>query len=224
MDNIERFIEAGESLAVELESELTKRPAIAPEAGGAGELDKCEFLEGWLRACGLTRLERHDAPDERAKGGLRPNLVATIPGKSDAGRLWIMSHLDVVPPGEAALWETDPWTVVRRDAGPLGPRLIGRGVEDNQQGLVSSVIAALALVKENAVPSHTVKLLFAADEEVGSAYGIIWLIKNRDLFRQDDMVLIPDGGDPNGETIEIAEKNLIWVRFVTRGRQAHGSR
>jgi succinyl-diaminopimelate desuccinylase len=135
-----------------------------------------------------------------------------------------MSHLDVVPPGEAALWESDPWTVVRKDDGPLGPRLIGRGVEDNQQGLVSSVIAALALVNGRVIPSHTVKLLFAADEEVGSAYGIIWLIKNRELFRPDDMVLIPDGGDSRGETIEIAEKNLIWARFVTKGRQAHGSR
>jgi succinyl-diaminopimelate desuccinylase len=224
MDNIDRFIAASELLAVELETELTKRPAIAPEAGGEGELDKCEFLEGWLRARGITRLERHDAPDERARGGIRPNLVVTIPGKSDARRLWIMSHLDVVPPGEAALWESDPWTVVRRDDGPPGPRLIGRGVEDNQQGLVSSAIAALALVKENVIPPHTVKLLFAADEEVGSAYGVIWLIKNRDLFRPDDMVLIPDGGDPRGETIEIAEKNLIWARFVTKGRQAHGSR
>ncbi|MDR2418434.1 MAG: M20 family metallo-hydrolase [Treponema sp.] len=224
MENIERFIEAGESLAVELETELTKRPAIAPESGGTGELDKCEFLEAWLRGRGLACLERHDAPDERAKGGTRPNLVVTIPGKSDAKRLWIMSHLDVVPPGEAALWESDPWTVVRRDDGPLGPRLIGRGVEDNQQGLVSSVIAALALVKEGVTPPHTVKLLFAADEEVGSAYGVIWLIKNRDLFRPDDMVLIPDGGDPRGETIEIAEKNLIWARFVTKGRQSHGSR
>jgi succinyl-diaminopimelate desuccinylase len=135
-----------------------------------------------------------------------------------------MSHLDVVPPGEAKLWESDPWTVVRKDDAPLGKRLIGRGVEDNQQGLVSSVLAALALVKAGIVPSHTVKLLFAADEEVGSAYGIIWLLANRDLFRKDDMVLIPDGGDPKGETIEIAEKNLIWARFVTKGRQSHGSR
>jgi succinyl-diaminopimelate desuccinylase len=224
MNNIEQFIEASEPLAVELETELSKRPAIAPEAGGKGELDKCEFLEAWLNVRGITQLERHDAPDEWAKGGVRPNLVATIPGKADDKRLWIMSHLDVVPPGEEKLWESDPWTVIRKDDGPLGPRLIGRGVEDNQQGLVSSVIAALALVKAGITPPHTVKLLFAADEEVGSAYGIIWLTKNRDLFRPDDMVLIPDGGDPKGETIEIAEKNLMWARFVTKGRQAHGSR
>jgi succinyl-diaminopimelate desuccinylase len=232
-DKVFSFIDKNEALVIELETELTRRPAISPESGGAGELDKCTFLESWLKSKGITKLERFDAPDARAKGGVRPNLVATIPGTSDAGRLWIMSHLDVVPPGEASLWRTDPWTatLVRTagapgpDGTPLGPRLIGRGVEDNQQGLTSSVLAALSLVQQGITPAHTVKLLFVADEENGSAYGMLWLIQNHgDLFRKDDMVLIPDGGDPRGETIEIAEKNLIWARFVTKGLQAHGSR
>jgi succinyl-diaminopimelate desuccinylase len=232
-------IEASEAPAIELETELSKRPAISPDSGGEGELDKCVFLEGWLKARGITHLERHDAPDARAKGGVRPNLIATIPGKSDARRVWIMSHLDVVPPGELSLWESDPYTVIRKDDGPLGPRLIGRGVEDNQQGLVSSVIAALALVKTGITPPHTVKLLFCADEEMGSAFGIGWLmlqqqhmllprhLDNRgtpSLFRRDDVVLIPDSGDPTGSTIEIAEKNIIWAKFTTKGVQTHGSR
>jgi succinyl-diaminopimelate desuccinylase len=38
------------------------------------------------------------------------------------------------------------------------------------------------------------------------------------------MFLVPDGGDSLGETIEIAEKNCLWVRFKTIGLQAHGSR
>jgi succinyl-diaminopimelate desuccinylase len=49
------------------------------------------------------------------------------------------------------------------------------------------------------------------------------LEKNTELFRSDDMALIPDGGDPQGESIEIAEKNLLWAKFTTRGLQAHGS-
>ena len=160
-------------LAVELETELTKRPAVSPDSGGEGELDKCVFLENWLRERGITQLERYDAPDSRAKGGVRPNLIATIPGDDVAhnSRLWIMSHIDVVPPGEMSLWHSDPWTVVRSDDGPLGPRLIWRGVEDNQQGLTSSVLAALAFVRLSLRPARTVKLLFAADEEMGSGYG-----------------------------------------------------
>ncbi|MDR2445803.1 MAG: M20 family metallo-hydrolase [Treponema sp.] len=222
---IDDFIDTCVPLAKGLETELTKRPAIAPDSGGEGEVDKCEFLEAWLAAQGITRLERFDAPDSRAKKGVRPNLIATIPGRRDSPRLWIMSHLDVVPPGEAKLWQSDPWTVIQKDDEPLGPRFVGRGVEDNQQGLTSSVIAAIALVKNGVAPEHTVKLLFAADEEVGSAYGIHWLLKNKgDLFRKDDMALIPDGGDPKGESIEIAEKNLLWLKFTTNGLQAHGSR
>ena len=225
-EKIFSFIDRSADAAIDLETALTGIPAISPDSGGEGEMDKCLFLESWLRAQGIARLERYDAPDNRAKGGVRPNLVATIPGRADTSRLWIMSHIDVVPPGEASLWAGDPWTVVQKDEGDgRGLRLIGRGVEDNQQGLVSSVLAALSLTKQGIVPAHTVKLLFAADEENGSLYGIDWLIKNVDgLFRGDDMALIPDGGDPRGETMEIAEKNLVWIRFNATGVQAHGSR
>jgi succinyl-diaminopimelate desuccinylase len=231
------FIDSSVPLLLELETELTKRPAVSPESGGQGELDKCLFLESWLRSHGIEQLERYDAPDSRAAGGIRPNLVATLPGAApsgegdDGGRLWIISHIDVVPPGEASLWEQDPWQLVERQSGTapggkaLGRHIIGRGVEDNQQGLCSSVLAALALKNAGIRPRRTVKLLFAADEENGSAYGVGWLVnKHRDLFRKNDMALIPDGGDGTGSSIEIAEKNLIWARFTTKGKQAHGSR
>ena len=213
-------------MAIELETELTKRPAISPDSDGEGELDKCVFLEEWLKTHGINQLERFDAPDNRAKGGVRPNLVATIAGietGEESGRYWIMSHMDVVPPGDEKLWDSDPWNAVRRDD-PPGLRLIGRGVEDNQQGLVSSVLAALAFLSQGLKPQRTIKLLFASDEEVGSSYGINWLAANHGyLFKKNDMVLVPDGGDIKGELIEIAEKNMLWVKLITHGKQTHGS-
>jgi len=222
-DRLFSWIDNAIPLAEELETGLTKYPAISPESGGEGELDKCLFLENWLKKQGITNLERYDAPDGSAKGGVRPNLIATIKGNSEE-RLWIMSHVDVVPPGEEKLWDSDPWTVIRKDD-PPGARLIGRGVEDNQQGITASVLAALSFTKQGIKPDLTIKLLFAADEEVGSAYGIVWLVKNHgNLFKKDDMVLVPDGGDTKGEFMEIAEKNIMWMRFATRGKQAHGSR
>jgi len=223
-EKIFSYIDNSTDLAVELETELTKRPAVAPESGGDGELEKCLFLEEWLKARGITQIERFDAPDGRVKSKIRPNLIATINGSDESkGRLWILSHLDVVPPGEAKLWNSDPWTVIRKDDAP-GRRVIGRGVEDNQQGLVSSVLAALAFTSQGLKPSRTIKLLFAADEEVGSVFGIEWLVKNHGgLFNKNDMVLVPDGGDIKGECIEVAEKNILWVKFATHGKQAHGS-
>ena len=229
-DRLFSFIDNAENLAVKLETELCKRPAIAPESGGEGELDKALWLESWLKEQGFS-FERIDIKDERAKGGVRPNLVVHVhaapetDGTNTTGTLWIMSHLDVVPPGKMSLWESDPWTVIRRDDGPPGPRLIGRGVEDNQQGLTSSLIAATAFKETDLVPGRPVKLLFCADEECGSVYGMAALLRERpDLFGKDDVVLIPDGGDSKGEIIEIAEKNLLWLEFITKGKQAHGSR
>ncbi len=213
------YIDAAEDGIVELESLLTAIPAIAPESGGTGEMRKAEALIGWLRARGIDRFERVDSPDPRVPGGLRPNVVATIPGeRGDAERVWIMNHLDVVPEGERSLWETDPFTVVRK-----GGKLHGRGVGDNQQGLTSAVFAALAFVEQGLVPARTIKLLFVADEEVGSAHGIQYVLNHSKLFRPDDIILVPDGGSEDGSEIEIAEKNICWLKVETKGLQCHAS-
>lgn len=127
--------------------------------------------------------------------------------------------MDVVPAGEASTWDSDPWSVVEKDG-----VLYGRGVEDDQQGIVSSVVAMMAYIKCGKVPRRTVKLLFVADEEVGSKFGMRYLVEKYNLFNKDDIIIIPDGGDPKGETIEVAEKGILWLRITTTGLQSHGSR
>ena len=219
MNNISEFLNSKIDDIVELETMLTSHIAIAPEGNGNGEVEKCNALEQWLRQNGFENIERFEAPDNRVSDGVRPSLVVTIPGVSDEYRTWVMAHLDVVPTGDLSLWKTDPWKV-QRD----GDLLFGRGVEDNQQGLCSSIFAALYYLKNGIKPGHTIKLLFVADEENGSEYGIIWLLKNKNLFRKEDIILIPDGGDSEGRTIEIAEKNILWLSVHVIGKQTHGSR
>jgi succinyl-diaminopimelate desuccinylase len=220
-ENVFKRLDQCEKDIVELESLLTAIPAFAPESGGDGELKKAEALTRYLRSKGIIDIERYDSPDSRVSSGRRPNLVATIEGSlpPDRGRLWIMSHLDVVPEGDRSMWKTDPFTVVHADG-----RVIGRGVEDNQQGIVSSVFAVLAIMAEKARPARTVKLLFVADEEVGSFHGIQYLLKTTKLFRPEDLIVIPDGGNSRGSDIEVAEKNLCWLKISTRGSQCHASR
>lgn len=216
-ENVCEYIEKNKETLIELEKLLTKIPAISPESGGNGESEKCAALEQWLAAHGIDNLEHFDAPDSRVSSGVRPNLVATIAGKTSR-KLWIMSHLDVVPVGEISLWNTEPFEVMQKDG-----KLFGRGVEDDQQGAVCSIMAVLALKALGIMPEYTVKLLFVADEEVGSNYGIHYIIKNYNLFDKDDLIITPDGGDPKGETIEVAEKNILWLKVQTHGKQTHGS-
>lgn len=204
---------------IELEELLTAIPALAPESGGDGEWKKAEALEAWLRAKGLTDIEHFDAPDPRVSCGKRPNLVVTVKGKKPGKRLWIMAHTDVVPEGDRSMWNSDPYKAVVRDG-----KIYGRGVEDNQQGLVSGVFAALAMIDNRIIPEHDVKLLIVADEEIGSVYGIQWLLANTSLFQKDDLIIIPDGGKADGSEIETAEKNICWLKVRTKGKQCHASR
>ena len=212
------FLNASRKDIVDLEKLLTAVPAVAPEGGGDGETKKCAVLEKWLKENGFTDIQKIEAPDARVSSGVRPSLIATIPGKS-TDAVWVMAHLDVVPTGDMSLWKTNPWECVEKDG-----KLYGRGVEDNQQGLVSAVFAALYYMKNGIVPEKTIKLLFVADEENGSEYGIIYLLEHFDLFKKQDLILIPDGGDKIGETIEIAEKNIMWMKVHVKGQQTHGSR
>jgi succinyl-diaminopimelate desuccinylase len=214
------FIDGCRDTAVELEREMCARPAVSPVSGGEGELDKALYIEDFLRKNGIADVERIDAPAPEAKGGVRPNVVATVPGKNDEARFWVISHLDVVPPGDLSLWSGNPWMLAVD-----GDVLVGRGVEDNQQGICSSVIAALAFVKNGVVPERTIKLLFVADEESGSEYGIGYVMRTcPSLFRPSDMALVPDSGNAEGSEIEIVEKNILWLKIVVEGNQTHGSR
>ena len=43
---------------IALETLLTSHPALAPENGGQGEIEKCEALIAWLREQGFTNIER----------------------------------------------------------------------------------------------------------------------------------------------------------------------
>lgn len=219
LEKLNKFLDNSRDGIIELEELLTSIPALAPESGGDGEWKKTEALEGWLRKKGFTNIERFDAPDKRVSSGKRPNLVATIKGKNPGKRFWVMAHTDVVPEGERSMWDTEPFKAVVKDG-----RIYGRGVEDNQQGLVSGVFASLALLENGIVPEHDVKLLIVADEEVGSVYGIQWLLDNTRIFEKDDLIVIPDGGKPDGSEIEVAEKNICWLKVRTQGKQCHASR
>jgi len=221
MENIEKvfnLINKKRDEMIALQKDLSAIPALAPQNGGDGEWEKSKKLLEWLDNMGISDVELINVPDERVSSGRRPNIIATIPGKSESRTFWIMTHLDIVPPGDIKLWQTDPYKVIKK-----GDRLYGRGVEDNQQSMVASLFAASSILEADIVPAYTVKLLFVSDEETGSEYGINYLLRNHNLFRQRDLILVPDGGNPEGSMIEIAEKSILWLQFRTIGRQCHAS-
>jgi len=202
---------------VEALKQLISVPAVAPENGGEGELAKAEKLIQLIASAGFSRVERYDAMDQRVPGGKRPNIVAYLEGEVETPRLWVVTHLDVVP-ADASTWKvTEPFMPIStRD------RVYGRGSEDNGQAVVAALYAVKALAHLGRKPKRTFAVAFVSDEEQGSTYGIQHLIK-LGLFNASDLVVVPDGGSGDGAFIEVAEKSLLWFKLQTTGRQVHAS-
>jgi len=222
---VSEWIEQRAEQMVQLQAELTRRPALGPEYGGSGEWEKARFLEDYLSECGLGAVSHYDCPDERVPEGSRPNLAVVLPGRSQKPKSCVMTHIDIVPPGELMPdgswkgWDSDPYELRRE-----GDRIYGRGVDDNQQPLVASIFAVRALKELGIQPPRPVMLLFVSEEETGSDYGLTHVLNRYpELFTKDDIILVPDGGNEDGSMIEVAEKSLLWLDFHVEGRQSHGS-
>ena len=110
----------------------------------------------------------------------------------------ILTHLDVVPPGEG--WDTDPFTATIKDG-----RIYGRGAVDNKGSAAAALIALYAL-KENCVtPKKQIKVFFGCDEESG--WGDIDYYKAN--YPEIDYVVTPDAMFP----IINREKGVAHLRL-----------
>ena len=205
---------------IALQEKLTAIPALSPVNDGEGEAKKAAFFKGWLEHERIfDTIDQYDSPDAAVPSGIRPNLVALMKGKSSKRRIWAMGHFDIVPPGDLNKWTGDPYKV-RIEGG----KIYGRGVEDNQHGIVTPLFAAKAIRQLNIVPPYDIGLILVADEETGSKHGIQFLLnKHGNIFQKDDFIVVPDAGAPDGTMIEVAEKSIFWLKIETKGKQCHAS-
>lgn len=219
IDTILQNIDGMSNEIVELQKKLVSIPALGPDNGGDGEKEKTDFVMDYVKALGITDIREMNAPDERVSCGYRPNFAAIIPGEDTSRTFWIISHIDIVPTGEPTLWSSDPFELKVE-----GDKIIGRGVEDNNGGTAPSLVLAKSIMEAGATPPMNLGLIFVADEETNSHYGLGYVAdKHADMFKKDDLFLIPDFGTPEGDMIEIAEKSSMWVKVSVFGKQCHAS-
>ena len=219
LEGVYKKIDSFRSEIIKMQRELTARPALGPENGGSGEHEKADYIKEQLLLLKPDTLFDIPAPDERAANGYRPNLLAAWNGSKEGRAIWILSHLDIVPPGDLSLWKYDPYKMRVK-----GDTIVGRGVEDNQHGIVSSYFAVKGMLDLKQAFPQRVGLVLVADEETGSKYGLQYILKERrDLFKEDDLIIVPDGGNEKGTMIEIAEKSMLWLKFTITGAQCHAS-
>ena len=75
--------------------------------------------------------------------------------------LGILSHVDVVPPGDIEDWETDPFEAVVKDG-----RVYGRGTIDDKGMIIASLYAMKAVLEYGVKMNKKVQLILGTQEEV----------------------------------------------------------
>lgn len=218
LDKIMRRIETFRDEMIDFQIKLCSFPAISPESGGEGEAKKSEVLLDFLKKNKIKNIDVIKAPDLDASCGYRPNIIAKYPGFSSQKTIWIMTHMDVVPPGELSQWQGNPFKAWVEEG-----KIYGRGVEDNQQDMVASLFALKAFIAEGIKSNYDIGIVLVADEETGNKKGIDYVINKTNPFRKQDLIIVPDAGNSDGTMIEVAEKSILWLKIKTLGKQAHGS-
>ncbi len=185
--------------------------SISPASGGKGEKERSDEICKILEELGYPNYNRYDVTDK--SGAVRSNVVLRIGNMSQT--FWIVPHTDTVPVGDLSLWTKPPFKPTLE-----GDRIYGRGTSDDGQAIWLSLLILKNL--DASKLKYSLGLAFVADEEVGSTYGIQHLLE-LNIFKKDDMIIVPDAGTADGLQIEIAEKSIMWIKFKIMGKQYHAS-
>jgi len=145
----------------------------------------------------------------------RWNLIAEKRWGGSGKTLIFNGHLDVVPVGDLSRWNYPPFQ------GKLSRgRIFGRGSSDMKGG-IASFIHALSTIDRLEIPLRqgTVILHLVSDEESHGHQGMGFLAQQEKI--RADAVLV---GEPTDLQPVICQKGALWLRVLTVGKSAHGSR
>lgn len=155
MRSVEGYVEdVWEDVVADIAA-LVAHPSVADAAAGE---DGAPFGRPVREALDHTlRIAEHlgyEVSDDAGYVGM-----ADIPGEVDT-QIAAIAHIDVVPAGPG--WNTDPFTMERREGW-----LLGRGVIDDKGPAVLALYAGAYLLRHGITPHHTFRTLIGCDEEVG---------------------------------------------------------
>jgi glutamate carboxypeptidase len=131
------------------------------------------------------------------------------PGKTDAGQILVLGHLDTVY--EAGTLARMPFRISRGHA-------YGPGTFDMKAGIVIALFAIDALAAAKVAVRKHVVFLWTSDEEIGSgtSRGLI----EREARRSDAVLVLEPALGPSGR-VKTARKGVGEIEIVATGRAAH---
>jgi acetylornithine deacetylase len=130
-------------------------------------------------------------------------------GGASSRSLILNGHVDVVPPGNEALWTESPWSGSVRNG-----KLFGRGSCDMKAGVTAAVFALQALVELGYQPAADVLIETVIGEESGGVGTLTSLVKG---FHAEGAILM----EPTQLRICPVQSGALSFRLKVRGKAIH---
>ena len=133
--------------------------------------------------------------------------------------LCFAGHTDVVPPGPAQDWQSDPFEPEIRDG-----LLYGRGAADMKSGLAAMIVALERFVAEHPNHKGSLAMLVTSDEEGRARDGTLKVIDT--LNARDESIDWCVLGEPSshselGDTVRIGRRGSLSGMLTVKGTQGH---
>ncbi len=153
-----------------------------------------------LRGAGVEKVWTLELPDTN------PIVMGEIPAPPGAPTILLYSHYDVVPSGDLAEWDTDPFEPVTKNGA-----IYGRGSADTKSNIVAHVGALRAW---DGKPPVGIKIVIEGQEEVGGGALTPYPPTNPELFAADVMIIGDMGSvSPGVPTLTVALRGMCEVIF-----------
>jgi succinyl-diaminopimelate desuccinylase len=183
---------------------LIARPSVTPKDSG------CQQLMG-------ERLARVGFTVENMRFGTVDNLWAM---RGEQGPLLVFAgHTDVVPPGDAASWQSDPF-----EATVAGADLVGRGAADMKASLAAMVIACENFVSAHPNHSGRIGFLITSDEEGPAKDGTVRVMEALTARgEQIDWCVVgePSSTEELGDMVKNGRRGSLNASLTIYGKQGH---
>lgn len=168
-------------------------------------------LEVDLWEIDLAEVQRHPHASWELERDHALGVVGSLEGGDDGPVLLLNGHVDVVPPGDAALWSDPPFEATVRDG-----RIRGRGALDMKGPLMAGLFALRALRAADAPLAGTVRLQSVIGEEDGGLGTLAAILRG---YRGDGAIVM----EPTELAVVPVQAGCLNFRIRVPGRAAHGA-
>jgi len=192
------------SATQDLCTELIARRSVSPKDEG------CQLiLAARLEAMGFTveNMPFGEVSNLWARRGTEGPLVC------------LAGHTDVVPPGDSAQWQSEPFSATVRDG-----YLYGRGAADMKGSIAAMITACERFVADNGEIKGSIAFLITSDEEsiaVDGTRKVIETLQSRGEKIDYCVVGEPSSSEALGDVIRNGRRGSLNGTLTVHGKEGH---